>query len=93
VVLVPGVVSLLLALQWAGSQYPWNDGRIIALFVVFGVLIIAFFGVQVWEGETYATISLRLMKDRNILGGVWYGVCIGAVLMIFTYYVSPRPAG
>jgi hypothetical protein len=38
-------VSLLLALQWGGSKYAWDNGRIIALFV-FRILITAFVGIQ-----------------------------------------------
>lgn len=32
-----------MALTFGGSTYPWNSGRQIALWVVFGVLLIAFF--------------------------------------------------
>lgn len=35
-VLIPCIVCLLLALQWGGYEYPWSNGRIIALFVLFG---------------------------------------------------------
>jgi hypothetical protein len=31
---IPGIVCLLIALQLGGTKYPWNSGRIIALFVV-----------------------------------------------------------
>ena len=48
---LPAIIVLLLALQWGGSTYPWSDGRIIALFVVFGVLIIGFIAVQILNGE------------------------------------------
>ena len=51
IVFVPAIVCLLLALQWGGTKYPWSDGRIIALFVLFGVLLIIFIGVQFWKGE------------------------------------------
>ncbi|KAL4812088.1 MFS general substrate transporter [Aspergillus spinulosporus] len=34
-VFVPAVICLLLALQWGGVEYPWSNGRIIALFVLF----------------------------------------------------------
>lgn len=40
--LVPGIVSLMLALQWGGSVYAWSNGRIIALFVVAGILSVSF---------------------------------------------------
>lgn len=84
--IVPAVICLLLALQWGGSNYPWNDGRIIALFVLFGVLFIVFLGVQVWQKDR-ATIPVRMMKNRNIWGGVWYASFLGAAMFIFNYYV------
>ncbi len=34
---MPAVICLLLALQWGGTTYAWDSGRIIALFVLFGV--------------------------------------------------------
>ncbi|GAA6063261.1 hypothetical protein JCM10212_004995 [Sporobolomyces blumeae] len=34
------IVSLVLALQWGGNQKPWNDGAVIACFVVAGVAVI-----------------------------------------------------
>ncbi|KAF3169213.1 hypothetical protein TWF788_010690 [Orbilia oligospora] len=33
-ILIPTVVSLLLALQWGGTTYAWNDPRIIGLFII-----------------------------------------------------------
>lgn len=84
--LIPSVICLLLALQWGGSEYPWGNGRIIALFVVFGVLAICFWGVQLWQGDR-ATVPLRILKNKNILGGVWYGVCMGGALFVFSYYL------
>ncbi|EMR71349.1 hypothetical protein MGN70_009034 [Eutypa lata] len=84
--LIPSVICLLLALQWGGAKYPWGDGRIIALFVVFGVLGIAFWCIELWQKDR-ATVPLRILKNKNIIGGVWYGVCIGAALFVFTYYL------
>jgi hypothetical protein len=45
-IFIPAIVSLLLALQWGGSKYEWKNGRIIALFVIFGVFISAFVAIQ-----------------------------------------------
>jgi divalent metal cation (Fe/Co/Zn/Cd) transporter len=84
--LIPCVITLLLALQWGGAKYPWGDGRIIALFVVFGVLAIIFWCVELWQKDL-ATIPLRLLKNKNITGSVWYGVWLGAVNFLFTYYL------
>jgi len=55
-VFIPSIICLLLALQWGGTKYPWSDGRIIALFVVFGVLISIFISIQFWKQDS-ATVS------------------------------------
>lgn len=46
-IFVPAIVCLLLALQWGGTMYPWHNGRIIALFVLFVVLLIGFIILQI----------------------------------------------
>lgn len=84
--LLPGVICLLLALQWGGSTYAWRNGRIIALLVLAGVLSIAFVVVQILRPET-ATIPPRIFKQRSIIAGVWATFCIGAGMMIFVYYL------
>ncbi|KAM0802567.1 major facilitator superfamily domain-containing protein [Usnea florida] len=85
-IFLPCVISLLLALQWGGSRYHWNDGRIIALFVLAGVLGIAFAGVQVWQGDN-ATIPPRILKNRSIIFGAWFVFCLGASFFILVYYI------
>ena len=86
VVFVPAIVCLLLALQWGGSKYDWADARMVALFVVFGVLLIIFVGVQMWKGED-ATVPPRIFMQRSILAGVWYGICLGGAFFLFIYYL------
>lgn len=83
---LPGIICLLLALQWGGSTYAWNNGRIIALFVVFGVLLIAFVAVQIWKGDT-ATVPPRLIKQRSVAAGLFYSMCVGASMMSVIYYL------
>ncbi|KAI1454443.1 MFS transporter, partial [Annulohypoxylon moriforme] len=84
--LIPSVICLLLALQWGGAVYAWDNGRVIALFVVFGVLGIIFWGVEIYQKDR-ATVPLRILKNKNIVGGVWYGVCMGGALFVFSYYL------
>ncbi|KAI2625238.1 MFS general substrate transporter [Xylaria nigripes] len=84
--LVPSVISLLLALQWGGAKYPWGDGRIIALFVIFGVLGIIFWCVEIWQKDS-AIIPCRMLRNKNITGGVWYGVWTGIAIFVFTFYL------
>ncbi|KAH8664115.1 putative MFS aflatoxin efflux pump [Xylariales sp. PMI_506] len=84
--LIPGVVCLLLALQWGGLDYAWSDGRIIALLTLGGVLLIGFCIVQVLMPNT-ATIPPRIFKQRSILSGFWATLCIGSQMMIFVYFL------
>ena len=76
----------LFALQWGGTQYPWNDGRIIALFVLAGVLGIAFVASQAWRKEN-ATIPLRIVSQRSILTGSVCSVAIGALIVVYSFYL------
>ncbi|KAJ7347241.1 major facilitator superfamily domain-containing protein [Mycena albidolilacea] len=83
---IPAIVSLLLALQWGGSKYAWNNGRIIALFVVFGILITAFVGIQIWQQEN-ATVPPRILMRRSIWAGGWFSLALGASFFVFVYYL------
>lgn len=86
IIFLPAIVCLLLALQWGGVTYAWGSGRIIALFVVFGVLIIAWLGVQYWKDES-ATVPPRIIKQRSITAGLWYMMMTGACFMVMVYYL------
>ena len=84
--LIPGIICLLLALQWGGSVYPWNNGRIIALFVLFGLLIIAFVVVQIKRGEL-ATIPPRVFTQRTVLASALFICMFGAAFFILIFYL------
>lgn len=81
-VFLPSVICLLLALQWGGSTYAWNSGRIVALLVLAGVLFITFVVTQIWQQEN-ATVPPRLFKRRNVWLGTIFAGCLGAVLITF----------
>lgn len=84
---LPSMISLLLALQWGGTEYPWDSPPIISLFVVFGVLVLVFVAVQWWQQDR-ATIPPRLIKNRNVWGASFFLLCLGSSLMVYSYYVS-----
>lgn len=84
--LLPSIVCLLLALQWGGSTYPWSDGRIIALFVVFGVTFIAFVLVQIFMQKT-ATIPASIIKNRNIVSGMWFTLFLASSMTTMVYFI------
>lgn len=83
---MPAIICLLLALQWGGSKYEWKSGTIIALFVVAGVLIIGFIGVQLWKKDS-ATVPPRILRKRSIWSASWFAFCLGAGFFIMIYYL------
>ncbi|KAL8836551.1 MAG: hypothetical protein Q9170_002871 [Blastenia crenularia] len=83
---IPAIICLLLALQWGGSQYDWGNGRIIALFIIFGLLILGFTFVQFRQGDD-ATIPIRIIKQRSMATAAWFTFCLGASFFILIYYV------
>jgi Fungal trichothecene efflux pump (TRI12) len=85
---LPGVTCFLLALQWGGTTYPWNNARIIALLVLAGVLVTAFIAVQISRQED-ATIPPRIIKQRSIAFGTVYSLCIGGGLISMLYTLPP----
>jgi len=61
---IASIICLLLALQWGGVTYPWDSGRVIALFVLFGVLLIAFVVVQIFKGETATGNPTQIVQSK-----------------------------
>ena len=80
------IICLLLALQWGGTTYPWSDGRIIALFVLFGVFLFVFIGVEIWAGDN-ATVPIRIISQRSVAFASLFSMCLGAAFFIFVYYL------
>lgn len=82
----PGIICLVLALQWGGTKYSWNDARIIVLLVLCGVLVSAFIGIQIWKQEK-ATVPPRIVTQRSIAASIFFGFFNGAGMMVMIYYL------
>jgi hypothetical protein len=85
-VFLPMIVCLLLALQWGGSKYPWSNGRIIGLLILFAVLLIVFIGIQFWKGDN-ATVPPRILKQRTVAAVAWFAAMIGAAFFTLVYFL------
>lgn len=83
---VPSIICLLLALQWGGTTYDWNDGHIVALLTLFGVLLVSFVGVQIWMDED-ATIPPRIAAQRTIAFSSVFSVLLGGSFFLFIYFL------
>ena len=68
-------------------MYPWNNPRIIALFTLFGVFIIAFSALQIKLGDE-ATLPPRVAKDRTLIFASFFVMTIDGAYYAVAYFVS-----
>ncbi|TFK46304.1 major facilitator superfamily protein [Heliocybe sulcata] len=85
-VFLPSMICLLLALQWGGTTYAWSSARIIALFVVFAVLLLAFIAIQILSKEN-ATLSPRIFTQRSILSGFLFSLSASSAMIPLVYFL------
>jgi EmrB/QacA subfamily drug resistance transporter len=62
-VLTTWIVSLVLAITWGGTQYPWGSWQVITLFVIAAVFFLAFLVVERRAAEPI--IRLTLFSSSN----------------------------
>lgn len=84
--LAPSVVCLLLALQWGGTLYAWDSGRIIALLVLFGLFGIGFIAIEIWQGDK-SMLPPRIFTQRSIAGAVLFCFCTSGASFLLLYYI------
>ncbi|CAI7670061.1 unnamed protein product [Penicillium pancosmium] len=83
---IPSLTALFVALSWAGTKYPWSDGRVIALFVVFGVLLGAFVYNQYRRGDS-AALPFRVIKNRSVIAGFIFVTCTNSMTNVLEWYL------
>jgi MFS family permease len=83
---IPALTSLFIALSWAGTKYPWQDGKVIGPLVTFAVLIVAFLYNQRRGGDA-AALPPRLMKNRNVIAAAIFTMCSNSASNVLQYYL------
>ncbi len=76
-VLVAAVVSLLLALTWAGNTYPWVSPQIAGLLALSAVMIVMFMFVEKRAAEPVLPPALFANRIFNVAIGVTFLTAIG----------------
>lgn len=85
--LLPGLVTLLLALQWGGSRYSWSNARVVALIVIGVVLLCVFAILQLTQPPSRATIQPRIISQRTVLFSAILAFCMGASFLVLVFYL------
>lgn len=84
---IPSIISLLMALQWGGNQYGWSNWIIILLIVLFVVLTVTFGYIQHRQQEK-AILPLRIVKNKTVLAGALFTCCLNGTLTVTEYYIA-----
>lgn len=69
------VVALLLALSWVGEGYAWDARRVVAAFIVSGILLGAFVPIELRAVEPI--IPLSLFRSRVFISASLLMFCVG----------------
>ena len=83
---LPGTVSLLLALQWGGSTYAWDNWRIVMLFGIAVACTIAFISVQIMKPDT-AMVPPKIITQRSVAFGVTFTFFLAGSMLLMVYFV------
>ena len=86
VCIVPGVMLLIVALQFGGSNFSWHSSVIITLLVISTVLNVAFVIIQHWMGDL-ATFAPRIVGQRNVIAAAFCSLGIGTAATVMEFYV------
>ena len=91
IILTAGLyVSFTLAFTFGGAIWAWNDGRVIALIVVFGVLTITFGVTQhfsVLTNKADRLFPCEFVRDPQLVLLYVCMACGGAALFVCIYYI------
>lgn len=85
--LLASTVCLLIALQQGGITHPWSDSRVFGLLIGFGLIFIAFLGLQHWLGEQ-ASVNTRLLRTRTGAFTSMWNFSTGATYYSILYYAA-----
>ncbi|MEW9700810.1 MFS transporter [Paenibacillus sp. SI8] len=83
--LIITTVSLMLALEWGGKEFPWASWQIIGLLAVAVVVGILFVAVERKAQEPM--LPLPLFKNRMVVGMVLACLCQGAIMFSAIAYL------
>lgn len=87
VLMVSGLICPLLGLQWGGGVYRWNDGRVITLLTLSGLLLTALSALQILNrSRKVNTIPVSISGSRDIWLAASYAAGLtGGIYVVMLY--------
>ena len=86
VLVMGGIISYTLALQYGGVAEAWNSSHVIGLLVGFVAIFFVFIGWEYYQGER-ATITPRLFKQRHVWASSFTAIFLAGSYFLIIYYL------
>ena len=83
-------VTFVMIFTFGGAIWPWTAGRIITLYVVFGLVLVAFIVTQYYSILTTREDRLfpgHILRSRSLIILFICTACLGASLYVAIYYI------
>ncbi|KAG0054308.1 hypothetical protein BGZ83_011513 [Gryganskiella cystojenkinii] len=84
--LIVGLVMILLPLNWGGSTYPWNSGRVIGLLCAGIVVLLVFCYIEL-KVAVEPVIPFRMFKIRSCVAVFGTNFTMGMGFFGFMFYM------
>lgn len=81
-----GVISYILALQYGGVTMAWSSATVVGLLVGFVLIFITFFVWEYFNGER-SMIVPRLFRQRTVWVSSLYAFCFAGAYFVLIYYL------
>ncbi len=86
ILVMGGIISYILALEYAGQMYPWNSSTVVGLLVGCAAIFITFVFWEGWLGER-AMVTPRLIRDRNVWVSSVFALFLAGSYFLIIYYL------
>ncbi|KAJ3336906.1 hypothetical protein HDU83_009073, partial [Entophlyctis luteolus] len=83
--LVAGVICLLIPIQGGGTQFAWNSGTSISLFVVAFVVLAGFLVIEGYVAQ-YPILPFALLRNQYAAATYVTAAFVGAAFFILVFY-------
>jgi len=86
VLVMAGVITYILALQYGGVTYAWSSSTVIGLIVGFVLIVLAFFAWEYYNSER-SMIVPRLFRQRSVWVSSLFTFFFAGTYFIVVYYL------
>ncbi|KAL4767534.1 major facilitator superfamily domain-containing protein [Aspergillus nidulans var. acristatus] len=94
VLFAPAAIMFLLALEYAGNEYPWSSSMVIGLFVGSGATALAFLSWEYRKGKEamipFHLLTIRIAYTSYVATGVMFGLTMAIAYYVPIYFQAVR---